>query len=286
VQLVPTGLMGVLPWHIAFRSDEAGGRSYLVEDVDVRVAACAAALHTDRIGPLSGHSVAAVENPATTGAPSLRGAEVEVGVLSCLFDRVKILPQLKATKQAVSSLLRDRKLWHFACHSTASFERPLQSKILLAGNDAFSTADFLRLRNVQPELVVLSACELARLSRKHLGINLGMSTVLLLGTAARGVVAAAWPVRDAVATVLMIRFYELLAGGRKPGEAAWNAQTWLKERDGAMVAKYLEEELLVRIAGKAQPKIQIELRELARRICGCGSFDDPLWWGSFTYAGV
>src|SRR5205823_14328769 len=74
-----------------------------------------------------------------------------------------------------------------------------------------------------PEIVVLSACDLA-LSGLHPGDELLGLAAALLGMGTRTIVASVVPVPDASARRLMLAFHEHLLAGHRPAAALAKAQ--------------------------------------------------------------
>lgn len=119
---------------------------------------------------------------------------------------------------------------HLATHAVANDQWPNGSGLLLTGsepdgslvNGYVSTLDLLSRRSVT-DLVVLSACDTARGESTSAESVAGLARAFL-GGGARRVVAAHWPVEDAVAARFMRGFYEKLAAGETAADALSGAQ--------------------------------------------------------------
>jgi hypothetical protein len=158
---------------------------------------------------------------ALVAGPRLRHAAGEVRELAALLPEATVLHGQAATAPATLSALDGAALAHFACHGTFRADSPLFSALELA-DGPLNVYELQRLRR-PPELVVLSACELAS-SGLHPGDELLGLTAALLGMGTRTIVASAVPVSDAAARRLMLAFYGNLAAGEAPAAALARAQ--------------------------------------------------------------
>jgi CHAT domain-containing protein len=244
IHVVPTGLLGLLPLHLAMRLSEKGEVSWLADELDIRSVPCAAALVEGAAASVS-PTLAAVRNPRTKASRDLPWAEVEVDFATSLFQASEIPPRDVARTGTVLEMLGRHRVWHFACHGKIDFRRPLLSALSLSGDDVLTVSDFLSASQTRPDLVVLSACELGQISRKHSAANVSLPAAVLIAAGSRGVVSAMWPVVDEVSAIFMIRFYDFFMRSQlQPAEAIYQTQKWLRGRDGAAIGRYLETEVL------------------------------------------
>ncbi len=132
---------------------------------------------------------------------------------------------------AISSVLGQYRIIHFATHGILDNERPELSRIILSLFDGEGREQngSLRLHEIyslklRAEMVVLSACETA-LGREIRGEGLvGLTRGFMYAGAAR-VVASLWKVDDAATAELMKRFYENMFRQRlRPATALRAAQ--------------------------------------------------------------
>jgi CHAT domain-containing protein len=135
---------------------------------------------------------------------------------------------------AVSPVVREARVVHFATHGLVDGEHPELSGLVLSLVDASGRPQdgFLRLHDIYnlqlgAELVVLSACRTAA-GREVRGEGvLGLTRGFLYAGAPR-VLASLWDVRDEASAELMRRFYRgLLREGRRPAAALRAAQVSL-----------------------------------------------------------
>jgi len=227
--LVPGGYLAMLPLHAAWTEDPRapGGRRYVLDELTIRYAPRAGALRPGK-RPLRA-SLLCVDEPAPVKAPKLPYSEAEVKAAARHFTSRTVLPGRKATRAAVVEELGRRSVLHLSCHGTARLDQPLDSGLLLSGNEMLTLRDFLGMRLEKVDLAVLSACDTGQMGTalpdEAVGLPGGM-----LQAGARGVISALWPI-DSFATLLLVaRFYECLRDdGLAPAAALGRAQCWLRD---------------------------------------------------------
>ncbi|WP_330435643.1 CHAT domain-containing protein [Streptomyces sp. NBC_00825] len=272
VVLVPTGTLGLVPWHAARRKGDGPGRHYAIEDAGFSYAPSAGSLggFADRAQtPLNGAGLV-VADPSD----DLPHARQEGGDLHRWYYAKG--PRLgrsgdpvapPATPRTVlGSLLADTAsgappVAHFACHAR-SCAPAADSHLVLAGGQRLTVAALLR--SVRPTgrpdgpLVVLSGCATAVPGDRY-DESLSLATAFASAGAA-AVVGTLWAVRDEDAAQLMTDFHHFL------------------NLDGLPAAEALR---------------QAQLRALARarrRTAGGSAAartraEDPLHWGAFLHYG-
>jgi tetratricopeptide (TPR) repeat protein len=211
VVVVPTGELHALPW----------GSLPSLQQRPV-VVAPSLTLWLD----LSRQSRRRRRGAALIAGPRLRQASREVGELASQFEAPTVLRGKDATVGAALKALERATVAHVACHGRFRSDNPLFSALELA-DGPLTALDLQGLRRT-PELIVLSACNLA-LSDRHPGDELlGLSaTLLAMGT--RTIVASALPVPDALTRRLMRAFHRELAAGAAPAAALMRARATLGE---------------------------------------------------------
>jgi len=200
--VVPYGPLHSLPFH-ALRVDHA----YLIEATDVSYAPSMTSLARSRAGPEAANRSIAVAAEVEASLPEARR---EIEHLQRLFaERCEVLP--------AGDLLRDfprladrAGVVHLAAHGSFQAHHPLFSGMRLGGG--FLTAYDIRTMRLGLDLVTLSGCETGRLARVA-GEDLSGLQQAFLAAGVRSVVSSLWPVVDREAADLMVRFYDLLAGG-------------------------------------------------------------------------
>ncbi len=192
----------------------------------------------------------AVGDPRRDDMPPLPATTAEVRSLVSLFEskgyHATPLLAVNATEAALRSALHpdvpehdagssnsagDAAIClHAACHAEFRSANPLQSGLLLAGDDTLSIGDLWRhpktLGNVR--LAVLMACQTATKEADELPDESTSlpSSLLLAGIPA--VVCTLWPVHELPAALFSMRFYhELLNNSTSPARAVASARHWL-----------------------------------------------------------
>jgi CHAT domain len=166
--------------------------------------------------------------------PRLRHAVSEVKELAALRPDAFVVTGAAATATATLAALDGAALAHVACHGRFRADAPLFSSLELA--DGPLTAYDLQGMRTPPEVLVLSACDLALSDRRPGDELLGVAASLLaMGT--RTVVASVVPVHDAASRRLMRAFHRELLDA-PPATALARAQA-TAGRDAARVAGFV-----------------------------------------------
>jgi CHAT domain-containing protein len=137
---------------------------------------------------------------------------------------------------AMSSLVGEYKIVHFATHGFLNSEHPELSGIVLTmvNQDGSKTNGFMPLQdiynlNLSADLVVLSACDTA-LGKDIKGEGLVSLTRGFMSAGSRSVVASLWKVDDRATAVLMADFYKsMLQDGLPPAAALRSAKQTIRQ---------------------------------------------------------
>jgi len=207
VVIVPTGSLYAMPWG-------------MLPSLRARVVTIAPSLGLwSRLASPSRRRSSARKTVLVAG-PRLRHAVAEVEDLAVLRPDATVLRGGAATAVAVLAALDGAALAHVACHGRFRSDAPLFSSLELA--DGPLTALDLQGMRRPPEVLVLSACDLALSERRPGDELLGVAAALLaMGT--RTVVASVVPVHDAGARRLMAAFHRELLDA-PPATALAHAQ--------------------------------------------------------------
>ncbi|MET0423512.1 MAG: CHAT domain-containing protein [Actinoplanes sp.] len=272
VTLVPAGLLGLLPVHVAsVRVDGAYRWQGLTDRNDFRYAPNARILRTSqaRAAELgrTPYAVLAVAAPVGGEQPGQRPLdyvrpEVEAVAAAWRNRTGTVTVRHQATAGDLLDDLPRHTVWHLACHGHAAPDRILDSRLELADGPV-SLRDLLRLPATVRRLAVLSSCESHRIGHELPDEVVGLpGGMLQLGLA--GVVASHWEVNDRATALLMARFHDRCATGADPARALNEAQRWLRSASTA------------------------ELRAAYPQLIGERSarFAHPYFWGAFTLTGA
>ena len=282
VTLVPGGLLGVLPLHAAWCEDDArrSGRRYALDELVMAYAPNARTLSAaERLAAeTSVDGLLAVEEPRPVTAPPLAAASSEVDAAVAAISRACRLRHEEATREAVLAGLAAYPVLHFACHGSAALTEPLDSSLLMAGDEKLTIRDLFAHGAARARLAVLSACETA-LSGVGLPDEVVSLPSALLQVGVGGVVGSFWSVPDASTTALMACFYELWRQeGLEPADALVQAQRWV--RDSSNGEKHDRFPTIEALAGRRVPE---RARTLWREAHG---YRAPHYWAAFAYVGA
>jgi hypothetical protein len=204
--LVPTGALHALPWGAL--PSLRGRPLSIAPSLSVWL-------------ELAARSRSRRRKTALVAGPRLRHSTAEVRELASLLPDSTLLQGDAATATAALSALDGAALAHLACHGRFRSDSPLFSSLELA-DGPLNVYELQSLKRA-PDVVVLSACDLA-LSDRHPGDELLGLAAALLGMGTRTIVASVVPVPDAAARRLMVAFHRSLAGGDTPAVALAKAQ--------------------------------------------------------------
>jgi CHAT domain-containing protein len=190
-----------------------------------------------------------------------------------------------ATPDRVRLALADAGVAHLACHGKAELDSPLDSRLLLAGEDDLRLRDLLAMR-LRLRLAVLSACETlppgTELPDEVVSLPAG-----LLQAGVGGGVASMWEVPDRATAMLMIEFYR---GWRwdnlTPARVLRQAQRWLRDTtNGQKAAEYRR--ALAEGAGWLPSRAEDDLLLALEFADPDGREQDVLaGWAGFAYVGA
>lgn len=288
--LVAGGLLGLLPLHAAWRPDAQAptGRRYLLDDLTVRYTPNARALTAARTlaSAPADRLVAVTDPPRTERLRRLTMSPAEIAAAMAGFPGSPApIAGPDATTGTVREALASAGVAHFACHGVAELDSPLDSRLLLAGEDDLRLRDLLAMR-LRLRLAVLSACETL-----PPGTDLPDEVVALptglLQAGVGGVVASMWAVPDRATAMLMIEFYRGWRWeGLPPAEALRRAQRWLRDTtNGEKIDQYRQ--ALAEGAGWLPGRAATDLTLALEFQEPAGREQDALAaWAGFAYVGA
>ena len=230
VTLVPCGLLGVLPLHLAWiRRD--GLQRRLIDECVVDYALTEVP-SSEQILTRPVERVVAIGDPGS----DLAAADDELEAIRIAYPGATLITRADASVTAVLGLAERAGLLHFACHSSLDPGALYESGLHLA--DGTLTIGEL-LAGHPPKLqaarlVVLSSCESAVVDPGSPDQAIGLPAAFVYAGAG-AVIASLWPVSDAAAAVLMGNFYSRLRtmDGRiaagEPARALRESQLWLRK---------------------------------------------------------
>jgi CHAT domain-containing protein len=278
--LIPTGLLVAAPLHAAWRpGPDRVSRRYVLDDIDVvylPTAAMAPATTTEPVGPQS--EILVLQEPQPVSARPLNMASAEAAAVTGAFPNATVLSHERATKEAVLDALTTARLAHLICHGQSDPVSPLDSHLLLSGDERLRVADLLERDLSRLRLAVLSACESATAST-HLPEAAVSFPAALLAAGAGGVIGSLWEAEDEATTLLMARSYQDLGAttgtGIDPAQALTQAQAWMRDSTNAEKATAFPDLVRPPTSGS---RTTAGLWGAART--------SLLQWAAFTYSGL
>jgi CHAT domain-containing protein len=223
VTILAAGLLSLVPLHAAACVDQDGNR--VVFQSRFPTAYTLNLLPSSQREADGQHSLLAVANPRRQDEYSLRGARVEVDAVASYFadGQRTVLAEANANLGAVLAIARGATHIHFACHGTFSADSPLDSALLLAGDQQLTVRDVLSSTSfVNARLVVLSACRTAAIEHQRLPDEALGFPAAFLKAGAGWVIASLWAIDDVASALLVANFYQTLlaAAPASPADAA------------------------------------------------------------------
>jgi hypothetical protein len=197
--LTPSGGLAGTPWSLL---PGLVGRPLTIPPSATRWLELRGAPQPDRVGLVAGPNVARGPEEVTRAALAWRDAHVLGGD--------------EATSARVAELAESVDVLHLAGHGRHTGENPLFSAVELVDGPWFGY-DIDELRRT-PSTVVLSACELGRVSVRSGEEAIGMSAAWL-HAGARTVLSSPVLIADDVACDAMAQWHTLLAAGAAPADA-------------------------------------------------------------------
>jgi CHAT domain-containing protein len=210
--IVPTGALHALPWAML---PQLRGRPIVVAPS----AATWSALQSPRAERES--------KVVLVAGPRLRHAKGELAAVDGLYSGTVTLDGRAATVAAVMEALEGATVAHLACHGHFRADSPLFSSLELV-DGPLNAYELQRLRR-PPEVIVLSACDLATSDARPGDELLGFAAALI-GMGTRTILASVVPVPDAGAKRLMTSLHTHLTAGDSPSVALAKAQEALGPR--------------------------------------------------------
>lgn len=190
------------------------GKRYLVDTHSIRLLPSASVLRFLGRPKVGGNGELLVLGNPDVGDPNmdLPGAEAEARQLAKIWGGSNVLLRKLASETVVRNAGRDYSHLHFASHGQFDAEHPLNSRLLLAGdqfNDGSLTVGELYELRLNADMVTLSACETG-LGKIASGDDVVGLTRGFLYAGASSIVASLWEVADDPTAYIMVEFYKNL----------------------------------------------------------------------------
>ncbi|MBB4885271.1 CHAT domain-containing protein [Streptomyces netropsis] len=211
VIVVPPARLSLLPFHaLPWRGDVLGAG----HDVSYLPAASLLTRPRPPDRPWKDLAALLVGAPATDprrGLADLPGTAAEVAEIARLLPGHRVLTGAAATRERVLREAAGCGVLHLATHGDVDELAPNRTRLALAGPDALGLPDLLG-PGLDPQLLVLSACDTGRGTATAGGDVLGLTRAAMI-TGARHAVVSLWPVDDDTGALVVTRTYRHLADG-------------------------------------------------------------------------
>jgi CHAT domain-containing protein len=287
--LIPTGSLGLLPLHAAWKADttKPTGKYYALDALTIGYAPNARSLYAAQqiAAQISPDNLLAIQEPLPVSASKLTHTKHEVKTVISHFPQHKVLKEQKATRAAIIEALPNYNVLHFSGHGFAKLNNPAQSGLVMANDEKFTVEDLLNLRFKGIRLVTLSACETALV-----GLDLAYEVVNLptglLQAGVAGVAASLWTVADLSTMMLISYFYDLWRIEKlEPVQALRQAQIWMRDTTNAEKRKYFQDvragKATVRMAKETATHLQLRMSKSDQQ-----TYQHPYHWAAFGFVGV
>lgn len=152
--------------------------------------------------------------PAPSTLPALPFASLEGSFFAPPEHRVF---GIHATRERLLEVAGHASLLHIACHARLGAADPLSDHLLLASDEPLYAGEIIDSR-LDMRLVVLSACDTARVGSRFADEQLGLAGAFL-AAGVPGAVASLWPVGDRDAADFASGIGGALKEGLDPGES-------------------------------------------------------------------
>jgi CHAT domain-containing protein len=287
--LIPTGYLGLLPLHAAWKADNTKptGKYYALDALTINYAPNARSLYAAQqiAAQISPENLLAIQEPLPVTANRLPNTKPEIKTVISHFPQHEILKEKKATRAAIIESLPNYNVLHFSGHGFAKLNNPAQSGLVMANDEALTLEDLLKLRIKGIRLVTLSACETGLAGTKLPDEVVNLPTGLLQAGVA-GVAASLWTVADLSTMMLISYFYDLWRIEKlEPVQALRQAQIWMRDTTDAEKREYFKAvragKATVRMAKETATHLQLHMSKSDQR-----TFQHPYHWAAFGFVGV
>ena len=285
--LIPLGSLGLLPLHAAI-AGSTPAFAYVPSARALSRAVAGRARAADAAPSLL--AVADPQREANAPLP-FAVAEVRVAEQVASWSQKTVCIGPHACLSSVVPAARITTHLHIACHGEFRPSDPLESALLLAGEDKITLHMLLAgvIPLSAPRLAVLSACQTANVEFRSIPDEvLGLPSGLMLA-GVPGVVATMWPVDDRAAAFFAQRFYEeLFVEKREPVAAVAVAQRWLRDASAGELHARAQSmrQALANGDDMARAAMSRTWRNLMSRPASDRPFSSPEFWAAFTYVGA
>lgn len=227
--------------------------------------------------------------PATAperGLSALPGTAAEVAALARMLPRSRVLTGPDADRARVLEQAAGCSLLHLATHGDVRELTPSLSRMVLAGRDHLGVDDLLS-PDLDPALVVMSACDTGRGTATAGNDVLGLTRTAVI-SGARHAVVSLWPVDDRTGCLVITRMYRHLTSADRPPVGTALARAQREVRTACFAEREAEYARLAERAGAAAAPV---VRRVRARDSGPRPAPEttgrhhPYHWAPFIHVG-
>lgn len=185
-------------------------------------------------------------------------------------------------------------LLHFTGHGYHEIDQPLESALVLAGEERLTLGDIFQIQLDNCRLVCLFACETGLTSTQNLiDEYVGLASGFL-AMGATYFVSTLWTVEEKATALILIQFYQYLKRGNTPALALKQAQQWLRNVTYTKLAQWYQD-LAAQFTQSGDHTIQTFLNReaaiLQKKSANINSqsqcpYEHPYYWAAFTITGI
>ncbi len=229
-----------------------------------------------------------VENPDSAGYLPLKFAKLESEVVANMFHRPTRIEGAEANKQTVeNALCGGYNILHFAGYAIDRAINPLNSELILAGEDKITLAQIRNQSLERYNLLTISAGDTAsygkqNISNEYVGF---VNTFLCQGVT--NIVSSLWVVESAATALVMIEFYRRIKAGKSAPRALAETTQWLQNVTALEVNRWYQD-LLNKLPVEGL-RIRAHLATLQYKTSKITPYkklySHPYYWAGFIIAG-
>lgn len=195
---------------------------------------------------------------------------------------VAVEPPIGAS-QLVAGQTASGAVAHLACHGFAHPTQPLSTQLIFA-SETVTVADLLSASlSGNVSLVVVAACESA--VRDHDTISEPFSVAAAIQSAGVSAIGTFERIDDLAASLLVVRFFELLAADRRDADCGprllAEAQAWLRYATRKRLGEWTAQHPTLRAAMDSSHPTFFDTHHNPQGV----PFSDPTYWAAFAYFG-
>ena len=229
-----------------------------------------------------------IENPDSAGYLPLKFAKLESEVVANMFHRPTRIEGTEANKQAVeNALYGGYNILHFAGYAIDRAINPLNSELILAGEDKITLAQIRNQSLERYNLLTISAGDTASYAKQNISNEYVGFVNTFLCQGITNIVSSLWVVESAATALVMIEFYRRIKAGKSAPRALAETTQWLQNVTALEVNRWYQD-LLNKLPVEGL-RIRAHLATLQYKTSKITPYkklySHPYYWAGFIIAG-